>query len=297
MKLSLSMTQSSSSSSSSGKPTTLVKGVESFKFVGECPVLLMFFLQVYPKSSQRMLPSLIQYILIYLDLGNSPQTNTLLNTSAAKEKFRDLVSAQVKSLTFVSYIIRAHSDFMRQHESAIVRSLHSLVLRCPDDSTSIRKDLLISLKALVSSDLKKALFVYINDIINEEFLLGLGGPVRQSHLRPLAFSVMIDCVYTSKEMLNVNQLTRVVHLFCSNLHDQTLQMSIQVASVRIVLTLVDLISQHPLVSYIINITLIHMHIFILLLYSSVVYSILIITYISNQFTYITFITLHWTDWL
>ena len=46
----------------------LIKALESFKFLAECPSLIPFFLQIYPKITQKFLPSIIQHLMLCLEL-------------------------------------------------------------------------------------------------------------------------------------------------------------------------------------------------------------------------------------
>lgn len=124
---------------------------------------------------------------------------------------------------------------------------------------------------MVSTELRKNLYVHLDDLMSEVFLLGYSNPVnssninstsynndiitygqgsgmnitpgnatshlqfnnfRQSYLRPLAYSTLVDFIYQMKEALQINQITRAVHMFCVVLHDPTLSMGIQVASLR-----------------------------------------------------------------
>jgi hypothetical protein len=78
--------------SSQSTRSQLVKAIESTKFLAECPSLLTFFLQVYPKTTQKYLPPLIQNIMLCLELANP---NVYQLSTLSKDSFRDLITAQV----------------------------------------------------------------------------------------------------------------------------------------------------------------------------------------------------------
>jgi transformation/transcription domain-associated protein len=150
---------------------------------------------------------------------------------------------KVKTLTFVSYVVRAYLDATKSYEHTIAVCFHSLLMRCPDDAITIRKDLLNSFKAFVSMDIRKALYTYSQDMLNESFLLG---PIhsKQSYLRTLAYSTMVEFAYQAKESFDDGQIIRVVHIFCVALQDQTLTISIHMASLRLLTSLIEIISQN-----------------------------------------------------
>lgn len=64
----------------------LVPATQSIKFQAELPPILLFFHQCYPKSTQKYFTTLIQLIVNTVDIPP---------TSVVKERYRDLVCAQV----------------------------------------------------------------------------------------------------------------------------------------------------------------------------------------------------------
>lgn len=154
---------------------------------------------------------------------------------------------QVKSFNFISFAVRTHYDYMRQFEQPVIRSLHQLFFRCPDDAQSLRKELILSFKYIVSTDMKKSMFAYVNDIIDEQFMLGPNCP-KNAYLRPTAYATIIEFLFQVKDSLNINQLIRVIHIFSLVVHDPTLNISIQLASLRLLLQLIDIISIFKTVS-------------------------------------------------
>lgn len=136
-------------------------------------------------------------------------------------------------------------DITRQHDGSVVRALHALMQRCPDDSIAIRKDVLQAMKTLLSSDFKRNFSIHLNDILDEHFLLG---SARHPQLRSLAFSTLADFVNQIKDIMNVNQIVRVIHIFSLNIHDRTLTVSLQTTSVRLLVTMIERITHFQLVS-------------------------------------------------
>jgi transformation/transcription domain-associated protein len=102
----------------------------------------------------------------------------------------------------------------------------------------------VALKALVATDLKRSFLLNADDFLNEQFLLG---KTQQLTLRPQAFSVMIEFAHQVKDMLTSTQLTKIVHIFCVNIHDPALPLAVQTTSVRLLLTLVERIVQIQMV--------------------------------------------------
>jgi transformation/transcription domain-associated protein len=131
----------------------------------------------------------------------------------------------------------------------LVRSLHSLLRSCPEDSPSSRKELILVFKSLAASYLKKSLFSYVNDIVEETYLLGPSCSRQTTTMRSLALSAIVDFLYQTKELLNVQQLIRVVHIFTVVLHDPSLSVNIHLSALLLLSALVDSIAHYPVVRH------------------------------------------------
>lgn len=70
--------------------------------------------------------------------------------------------------------------------------------------------------------------------------------------RPLAYSILADLVHHIRTYLNLSNLSVAVHVFSRNVHDDTLPVSIQTMSCKLLLNLVESIrikaEQEPSVS-------------------------------------------------
>lgn len=62
---------------------------------------------------------------------------------------------------------------------------------------------------------------YMEKLFDEDILLGRGWTTHES-LRPLAYSTLADLVHHVRQQLTLPDLTRAVHLFSKNVHDDSL---------------------------------------------------------------------------
>lgn len=81
---------------------------------------------------------------------------------------------------------------------------------------------------------------HIDRLFDESLLFGRGWTAHET-LRPLAYSTLADLVHHVRQQLDMGALTRAVHLFSKNIHDETLPTSIQTMSCKLLLNLVDCI--------------------------------------------------------
>ena len=58
-------------------------------------------------------------------------------------------------------------------------------------------------------------------------------------LRPLAYSFLAELIHHGRKELNISQLSRVVHIFCINMHDTGLPVSVQMTCIRLLINLIE----------------------------------------------------------
>jgi transformation/transcription domain-associated protein len=89
------LTEQNLSSSDITPTTTLVKSVESFKVLTECPIILMLILQWYPRFVSKTMNQMVPVMLTMLSLI---PTVTLDTTSQPlqRQRYREFLAAEVK---------------------------------------------------------------------------------------------------------------------------------------------------------------------------------------------------------
>jgi transformation/transcription domain-associated protein len=95
---------------------------------------------------------MIQALTIKAKPGNAP----LLRT-----RYSEFVACQVKTLSFLTYLLRGFQDMMRQHEDRISRSVIDLLKNCPGDAVTTRKELLVATRHILATDFRKGFYAYV----------------------------------------------------------------------------------------------------------------------------------------
>jgi len=205
----------------------------SFRVLTECPLIVMLLFQLYPKYIQTNIPSLIPKMMSALSLRPSEE--------AQKEnpvRYKELIACQVKSLSFLTYLLRGFSHLMKPHQDKISQSVIALMSTCPSDACTTRKELLVATRHILATDFRDGFFKHADLMFDERMLVGCGRQAK-STLRPLGFSTLADLVHHIRSSLSLPQLHRVINIFSRIIHDSTLPTSIQATSVRLLLNLVD----------------------------------------------------------
>lgn len=212
-----------------------VRGIDSFKVLTECPLIVMLLFQLYPRYIQSNIPQLTP-----LMMGALALRVPICTKREFRDKYREFLACQVKTLSFLTYLLRGFAELMRPYEDAISTAVIALMVACPSDAITTRKELLVATRHILATDFRRGFFRHVDMLLDETVLLGTGQR-NQDALRPLAFSTLADLVHHVREFLSMLQVNRVIFLFARNLHDSVLPSSVQTTSVRLLLNLVDLI--------------------------------------------------------
>ncbi|KAL5822462.1 hypothetical protein ACOSQ3_020378 [Xanthoceras sorbifolium] len=204
----------------------------SFKIITESPLVVMFLFQLYSRLVQTNIPHLLPLMVAAISVPGPEKVPPHL-----KGHFIELKGAQVKTVSFLTYLLKSFADYIRPHEESICKSIVNLLVTC-SDSVSIRKELLVALKHVLGTDFKRGLFPLIDTLLEERVLVGTGRACFET-LRPLAYSLLAEIVHHVRGDLSLSQLSRIIYLFSSNMHDASLSLSIHTTCARLMLNLVE----------------------------------------------------------
>lgn len=73
-----------------------------------------------------------------------------------KEVYVDFVAAQIKTLSFLAYIIRIYQDMVNTYSQNMVGGMLGLLRYCPQEVAHLRKELLIAARHILATDLRKS---------------------------------------------------------------------------------------------------------------------------------------------
>ncbi|KAL2520396.1 Phosphatidylinositol 3- and 4-kinase family protein with FAT domain [Forsythia ovata] len=220
------------SSSAGGTAVQLNPSTRSFKVVTESPLVGMFLFQLYGRLVQTNIPHLLPLMVAAISVQGPEKVPAHLKTH-----FIELKGAQVKTVSFLTYLLKSFADYIKPHEESICKSIVNLLVTC-SDLVSIRKELLVALKHVLGTDFRRGLFPLIDTLLDERVLVGTGRACFET-LRPLAYSLLAEIVHHVRGDLSLSQLSRIIYLFSSNMHDASLSLSIHTTCARLMLNLVE----------------------------------------------------------
>lgn len=216
------------------------KGILSLKVLQELPIIVVLMYQIYKQYVHQEVSEFVPLIMTTISLQPSPMLRN--QPSFNKEVYVDFMGAQIKTLSFLAYIIRLFQDAIVLHAPAMVKGMIGLLQSCPKEVAHLRKELLIAARHILATELRNKFVGSMDKLFDEDLLLGKGWTVHES-LRPLAYSTLADLVHHVRQHLNIHVLAKAVNLFSKNVHDESLPTSIQTMSCKLLLNLVDCIRQ------------------------------------------------------
>ncbi|OSX75809.1 hypothetical protein BU14_0219s0009, partial [Porphyra umbilicalis] len=222
-------------------PPELIASTHSFKVIIECPLIVMFLFQLYPKFIAENIPVLLPLMVASIEVpvpGAAVAPPQRMARAVRHRLLHDFIAAQVKTVSFLSYLLKQFHALMKPHETSIPRSVVQLLLSCPGDAVAIRKELLVAIRHILATDFRAGFFPQIDLLLDEKVLVGTGR-VAYDTLRPLAYSFLAELVHYVRHDLTLPQLSRVIYLFGTNVHDPSLSFSMQTTSVRLLLNLIE----------------------------------------------------------
>ncbi|KAG0235555.1 hypothetical protein B0O80DRAFT_498171 [Mortierella sp. GBAus27b] len=235
----------------------LAKSLFSFKVLTECPIIVVLLFQTHRQFVNPNIATFIPLIIQTLGLQASQQAEAQRLAAAHGEVFvgvspairnrsvyTDFIVAQVKTMSFLAYILRGSANALRPHQNAIPDFVIRLLRDCPPEAAATRKELLVATRHILSIDFRQAFVPKIDILLNENVLVGTGVTSHET-LRPLAYSMLADLVHHVRAELTPEQLAKTVYIYSRNLHDPSLASSIQTMCAKLLLNLVDCIVRIP----------------------------------------------------
>ena len=232
-------TEKRSLDNSSNQAYNLIpKAILSLKVLQELPIIVVLMYQLYKKQVHVEVAEFIPLIMNTISLV--PPQHLRQSPTFNKEVFVDFMGAQIKTLSFLAYIIRIYLTEIAQYSNQMVKGMISLLTICPNEVAHLRKEFLIAARHILATDLRSKFVPLMEKLFDENILLGKGWTTYET-LRPLAYSTLADLVHHVRQSLPLIDLSRAVQLNSKNVHDETLPTSIQTMSCKLLLNLVECI--------------------------------------------------------
>jgi transformation/transcription domain-associated protein len=185
----------------------------------------MFLFQLKPGYMNNNIPLLLPLMVSIIEV------EILRDRVGREQKFhcQEFIAAQVRTFSFPYFLHKQFQDLMKPYEESIPRSVVHLPQACPGEAVSIRKERLVTTRHIVATSFRAGFYRKIYLLLNEKVLLGTGRAAYDT-LRPLAYFFRAELVHFVRLEVSIEQLSRIIYLFSSNVHDRTLTFHVQTSS-------------------------------------------------------------------
>ncbi|KAG7193884.1 uncharacterized protein KQ657_005082 [Scheffersomyces spartinae] len=239
---------------------TLNKAMFSFKTLAECPITMVSLYSSYKVLVSTSLPEFLPRIIDLLQLQveaqksfrqEQKQLSSRVYSISPKIKNRqaysDFILGQVKAASFLAYVFIR--NLANQHLSPTqAQDIPDVILRllqdCPAELSVARKELLHATRHILSTSFRSHFIPKIDLLFDEKVLIGEGLTSYET-LRPLAYSTVADFIHNVRNELSPEQIWSTVTIYCSLLKDDSLALTVQIMSAKLLLNLVDRIMKLP----------------------------------------------------
>ncbi|GKT40806.1 transcription-associated protein 1 [Colletotrichum spaethianum] len=235
----------------------LLKGMQSFKVLSECPIIVVSVFQVYRNTVAANVKAFVPLIKGFLCLQASAQKQAHADAKAKgqiftgvspliknRAAFGEFITAQVKTMSFLAYLLRQYSqqltDFLPTLPEIVVRLLQD----CPREKSSARKELLVAIRHIINFNFRKIFLPKIDELLDEKTLIGDGLTVYET-MRPLAYSMLADLIHHVRDSLTPEQIRKTVEVYTKNLQDNFPGTSFQTMSAKLLLNMAECIAKMP----------------------------------------------------
>ena len=235
----------------------LQKGLQSFKVLAECPIIVVSLFHSHRNCVGKNVKEFVPRIKKVLLLQAEPQERAHAEAKKMgrvftgvssqirnRAAFGDFITAQVKTMSFLAYLLRVYS----QQLSDFIQALPDIVVRllkdCPRERSSARKELLVAIRHIINFNYRKVFMRKIDELLEESVLIGDGLTVYET-MRPLAYSMLADLIHHVRDSLEREQIRRTIEVYTRNLHDEFPGTSFQTMSAKLLLNMAESIARLP----------------------------------------------------
>ncbi|KAB8360902.1 hypothetical protein FH972_024635 [Carpinus fangiana] len=233
----------------------LQKGVNSFKTFAELPIVVVSVFQAYrdvvQENVKRFIPLIKKVLLLQAPAQEQAHADAkakgtiqigLTKDIKNRAAFAELVTAQVKTTSFLAYVLRVFgqqlSDFLPIFPDIVIRLLRD----CPKEKCNVRKELLVAVRHIINFNFRLIFLDRLDELLDERTLLGDGLTVQET-LRPIAYSLLADLIHHVRGQLKVQHIRATVRVYTRNLREPVPGTSYQTMSAKLLLNMAECIAK------------------------------------------------------
>uniref|UniRef100_A0A915HPX3 PIK-related kinase FAT domain-containing protein n=1 Tax=Romanomermis culicivorax TaxID=13658 RepID=A0A915HPX3_ROMCU len=208
--------------------TLLPRGIVSLKVLAEMLISIIMLHQVYKQHVQQ---DIQEFIPLFTFDRNDPNFN--------REILMDFLNIQVKTMSFFVVLCRNMQEYVANYSSSLAKALPNILLVCPPDVSSIRKELMIAFRHMLTMDVMRSRFTpYLEQFFDEKLTMGTSFTAFDS-LRVHIYQTLADFVHHGRNQLTLENQVSCAYYFSKVIFDSTLPCTTHTMALKLLLNIVD----------------------------------------------------------
>ena len=237
------------------RPRPLLKSMQSFKVLAECPIAVVSIFQAHrdfvPGNVENFMPLVKKVLSAQVPAQERAHANAAQQNKAhygltkevkQRTAFGEMVNAQVKTMSFLAYILRQYAQRMQEFLPHLPRIVVRMLRDCPKEKCAVRRELLVAMRHLINFNFRSVFLSVIDDLLDERTLLG-DSLTSYDALKPIAFSTLADLLHHVRSQLTVDQIRKTVTVYRDNLLGTVTGTSFQTMSAKLMMNMAECIAK------------------------------------------------------
>ncbi|TKX26698.1 transcription-associated protein [Elsinoe australis] len=162
-----------------------------------------------------------------------------IGTNPAKRAaFGEFVTAQVKTMSFLAYLMRVYQNMMQDFIPQLPEIVIRLLQDCPREKSATRKELLVAIRHIINFNFRTIFLPKLDELMDERTLIGDGLTVYENS-RFLAYTMLADLVHHVRDQLTPTQIRKTIVVYTKNLHDDCHGANFQTMSAKLLFNMAE----------------------------------------------------------
>ncbi|KAI9190433.1 transcription-associated protein 1 [Blastocladiella emersonii ATCC 22665] len=244
-------------SGGSGGKRQLLPCNQSFKVLTDCPLIVLMAIQVHREyltaNVNRLVATFLEAVMVQpvqqAEASARAREQGRWHVGMADalapqhQAYQDLLVCQVKTLSFLAFILRFLDGPNPTHGEQIPVVTLQLMRNVPADATGARKELLVATRHIWATPFRSHFVPYMDQLLNEDIILGTGRTARET-LRHVVVNMTADFLVAERARIPPAQVEHALGLFCGYLHDPTLSAVLATMCVKCIIHLEEAVRHH-----------------------------------------------------
>ncbi|KDQ64542.1 hypothetical protein JAAARDRAFT_28186 [Jaapia argillacea MUCL 33604] len=232
-------------------PNVVLPSIRSFKVLAEMGMVAVTMAQTHRTVITPLIQTLLPLNFEFLAKECPAQKRKRENCEAMgshwtgmapevrnPQAYADFTNAQIKTISYLAYVLRSIPEQYDTYGETVIIAALRLLQDCPSTSMTARRDLLIVLRHLLSTPYRRALVPKLDQLFDENILLGRGVGAKEM-LRASGYGSVADFSLQCRAELTTIQLTRISYTYTRLIHNSAFTSNVHTVFIKMMMNFIE----------------------------------------------------------